>query len=393
MFAGQRAIKTSPWWNQREVTWQQFKPAMLQHKDVWDEILMKSAQTPATLENVAVWKDIASKCAKHHTLMLPGYQRQATMQISLSAKELLKATDTWEVETPDLGVTTVDLMCSFVKDCMSIEPNEPRFPAAFARIQRLLSKLGSAAVIKDVLEKTTALTLCLTGPRELQFLGQVLALGGSSIDLHPHADVLKTMFDSVLIQVANGELDNCKPDHVRETLEHLETIVGNAGLTKYKQTLQCQHLVTMAIFSRSEFKALGANCADIAAVDKAEETFGKLYRSVQIAEKEHMELRASEAGLVDEHCRMDQVAECRKVLQEFSAVSIENKERALNNMRDQVCDKCFLDNISGKPTWTEGVKDFTEFAEKSKTTIGMPEKLQGLKQMIADMKGVILNNK
>ena len=385
--AAQRCVKGTPHWATLETVWMQHKPAMVQHQATWNELDAKSGSLPATMESIAEWLSIATKTANLHMMLLPEYTKKVKRQVILCGKVLLKSTESWDDSSLHIAVSTVDQCLNFTKQCMIIDPSETVFGLHYARLQKLLSNLGCAAVMKDLKDRAGAMVENMCGAKELQELGQTLSIGGG-VDLRSHAPEITQIISKAIVQVAAGCFDDCDMQHVRHTFEHLQTVASAAGLQKHALTLKTQAGVSVMMRTCKDVRALGVSYADIAVLDTAEKVFGNLHREVAVAENIVETSKASEVGVFDKDLREDEILKCRTVMADFSAVSLENKDRALAAMAEKVCDKGFLDPATFQRTWDAGITTWDAFTEKAKATISNPDKLNGLKQLITDTRGV-----
>ena len=383
-----QCLKANTYWTQRATTWQQCYPLMRENSEPWAALAARAGNTFATIEHCSEWNQIADTYSKLHPRMLPGYGNNVKLKIVISGAAVLKLTEAWEPNGCEVPVSTVDQCCKFAQALMLVNPAEVTFAQHHRRLTKVLNSLGSKAIMQDVISRVDAAAKNVTGPQELENLSKSLELA-SSVDLRGHTDAIRFSVDMAMEHFYQGELCDIPLSTTKTLLECFITVAQNAGLTKHAKTIETQIAIYSLIHSQNEFKRLGSTYADIAAVADAESKFGQLHRANQLAKSMIADAQGTEIGIYMEKVNNDALISANTVLTEYSAVSVENKDRALTSMAEKLATKSALDPISFKCTWGKDVKSFAAFVEEATRMICSQESTTGLKALIAETREAI----
>ena len=380
-------LKIQGFWNDREIMWLKKRPAMKEHDAEWQSLDARSQSVPANAEHVGEWQELCTKYSKMLPAILPGFGSPIRNRLIVAGLALLNTTAGWSVDTPDLAVAQVDATTKFAELLMIVDPGDARFAEHSRRLRKCLNTLGSAAIKRDVLGKSSAVAQNLGASPPLIALSSALKLA-SGVDLAQHADEVKATVDIAIEGFFKGELMDSTIDTIRSTMESMSTVARQAGLLKAVNTIETQMSIYIVIIAHKEFRKLRATYSDIAAVQSAEHKFGVLYRTVIAARQKIIDNEKTEIGLVLEKINTGALEDADKTLTEYAAIAVENKDRALLAKCACLAERVGCSIDAWDMVWCEGAVEFKDIQKLAKETICLPSNSKGLKDFINEVREV-----
>ena len=256
ILAGQRCVKISPFWLEREGVWLRCMPAMLENVTPWEKLFQGIKSTPIELGGLPGWVQHASCFASVHQTLLPDFPTTVKASTLESSAALLEITAPWKAENPALEVASVDLAVKLSEHCVAIEPTEGVFCAHSGRLKKLLNVMGSKAVKRDLCAKAKDLAENLTCVLKRQALCKCIEMA-NGVDLTDASVELQPVLQTAARAIYNGDTCAMTKPEALAVIESFSSIAHAATHAKLAFTFKIQESIVDLIYSHHDFRSLG----------------------------------------------------------------------------------------------------------------------------------------
>ena len=202
IMALQKVVRGSAFWAPRETIWLKCLPYMKENMADWNSLVSKMKATKPDIGDVVSVLEVTTTFSNIHLPMLPGFCTDAKGALITLCRGVAKHFD---FKNDDAAASTVDTCAKLCEKVLEIDPSACEFAAKGKELRKMLQRLGSVAIKRDVVQRAITYSAAMSEEQPLAALSKSLELAGG-VDLTSHAEEIRAVCDSAATGFLNGEM-------------------------------------------------------------------------------------------------------------------------------------------------------------------------------------------